>query len=181
MGTSTSGFTSSYWCCGKQLDDISILHIFLFIWMPSLVTWQRCQFSFAFADLILPVHRTMWGWSCPSLKANMAWIACYWDITITSIYNTAVYLESSPCSHLYNVSKTAALTRCVLKCHQVPHNAQELHHWLCMAALSASSTTAESLHGLPAETGPDRPWLLWCAPSWLEASLMLCKDVEALV
>lgn len=70
-------------------------------------------------------------------------------------HNTAVYLESSPCSHLYNVSKIAALSRYVLKCHQVPHNAQELHHWLCRAALSASSVTPESLHGLPAEIGAD--------------------------
>lgn len=85
MSTSRWGFTLSYWWCGKQLGDISTLHmVSLFTCTTSLVTRLRCQFAFAFADFILPLHRTtMWGWSCPSLNANTAWIACYWDISIT--------------------------------------------------------------------------------------------------
>lgn len=60
-------------------------------------------------------------------------------------------------------------------------NADWLHHRLCMTSPSAPSVTPDSLYGLPAETGADRLWLLWCAPSWLEASLILYKDVKPLV
>lgn len=128
-----------------QLGDLTKVPVFLCL----------CRFNFTSTQDNVGLEL-----SFPEGKYGMDCLLLGYHYYITSIYNTAVYLESSPCSHLYNVSKTAALTRCVLKCHQVPHNAQELHHWLCMAALSASSTTAESLHGLPAETGPDRPWLL---------------------
>lgn len=39
----------------------------------------------------------------------------------------------------------------------------------------------QTLYGLPAQTGPDRLWLLWCAPSWFESSLILFKHVKPLV
>lgn len=104
------------------------------------------------------------------------------DIRISlllSTYSTAVYLESSPCSHLYNMSKIAALSRFVLKCHQMPHNARVTSLALHGCSLSIiDHTRITTGFACP---GPDRLWLLWCAPSWLKASLMLYKDVKALV
>ena len=92
-----------------------------FLSLSSLVTWQRSQM--AFVDFLLPPNRTMWDWSCPSLNANTAWVACYWDSRLLFLSNTAVYLASPPCSALCNTSKVAAQNRSVQKCHQVPHGA----------------------------------------------------------
>lgn len=57
-----------------------------FLWPPELgdlVTWQMCWLYFAFSDFLLPPNGAMWGWSCPSLNANTAWVACYCVITVS--------------------------------------------------------------------------------------------------